>query len=189
MGKAKTSESAAAAAALLKDGAKDVQEVDLWRDTPLRYLGYANEVGEAFRYVLPALLGASYALSFGYVAGDVLDKGRRAFVAQGRRLSPTVVVGSLDCFVWQTLASVLVPGAIIHKVVDAAKWGVAKGAPGKETLLRGLVSARAVPVMAGLATIPFVVEPIDHAVTVAMDATVRKAYPLLNVQGLGSQPH
>jgi fission process protein 1 len=25
------------------------QEVDLFRDTPVRYMGYANEVGEAFR--------------------------------------------------------------------------------------------------------------------------------------------
>ena len=24
-------------------------EVDIYRDTPLRYAGYANEVGEAFR--------------------------------------------------------------------------------------------------------------------------------------------
>lgn len=28
-------------------------EVDLWRDTPVRYCGYANEVGEAFAAFLP----------------------------------------------------------------------------------------------------------------------------------------
>ena len=27
----------------------DTKEVDIYRDTPLRLLGYANEVGEAFR--------------------------------------------------------------------------------------------------------------------------------------------
>jgi len=27
-------------------------EVDIYRDTPLRYLGYANEVGEAFRALM-----------------------------------------------------------------------------------------------------------------------------------------
>ena len=27
------------------------EEVDLYRDTPIRLLGYANEVGEAFRQV------------------------------------------------------------------------------------------------------------------------------------------
>ena len=26
------------------------KEVDIYRDTPLRLMGYANEVGEAFRY-------------------------------------------------------------------------------------------------------------------------------------------
>ena len=27
----------------------DTKEVDIYRDTPVRLLGYANEVGEAFR--------------------------------------------------------------------------------------------------------------------------------------------
>ena len=28
---------------------KQAGEVDIYRDTPVRFLGYANEVGEAFR--------------------------------------------------------------------------------------------------------------------------------------------
>ena len=28
---------------------EDKNEVDIYRDTPLRLMGYANEVGEAFR--------------------------------------------------------------------------------------------------------------------------------------------
>ena len=28
---------------------KPESEVDIYRDTPVRFLGYANEVGEAFR--------------------------------------------------------------------------------------------------------------------------------------------
>ena len=35
---------------------------------------------------------------------------------------------------------------------------------------------RWVPVLIGIATIPFIVEPIDHAVTVGMDYSVRKFY-------------
>ena len=31
------------------DKAPAAPEVDIYRDTPLRYAGYANEVGEAFR--------------------------------------------------------------------------------------------------------------------------------------------
>ncbi|KAG1653956.1 hypothetical protein FOA52_008977 [Chlamydomonas sp. UWO 241] len=166
-------------------------ELDIWRDTALRFVGYTNEIGEAFRNVLPKLVGPSYTIAFAYVAGDVLDKAKKSYVAEGgagRRPTAlptaTTIVWAMDCFVWQTLASVLVPGAIIHKVVEATSWGVAKAAPGKERLL-GLVPASLVPVVVGLAAIPFIVEPLDHAVTVVMDATLRKAYPLLNVQGLG----
>ena len=39
-------------------------EVDLWRDTPVRYCGYANEVGEAFAAFLPGWgVPASYGLA------------------------------------------------------------------------------------------------------------------------------
>ena len=31
-------------------GEEDKKEVDIYRDTPVRFLGYANEVGESFRY-------------------------------------------------------------------------------------------------------------------------------------------
>lgn len=39
-------------------------EVDLYRDTPLRYAGYSNEVGEAFEAFLPEWgVAASYGLA------------------------------------------------------------------------------------------------------------------------------
>ena len=41
-------------------------EVDLWRDTPVRYMGYSNEVGEAFAAFLP---GWGVPASYG-VAGE-----------------------------------------------------------------------------------------------------------------------
>ena len=31
-------------------GGEENKEVDIYRDTPVRFLGYANEVGESFRY-------------------------------------------------------------------------------------------------------------------------------------------
>lgn len=34
-------------------------ELDIWRDSPLRYAGYANEVGESFRNIAPRLVGPS----------------------------------------------------------------------------------------------------------------------------------
>ena len=38
--------------------------VDIWRDSPLRYMGYANEVGEAlFRHMYPKFVRPSYAVA------------------------------------------------------------------------------------------------------------------------------
>ena len=56
-------------------------EVDMWRDTQVRYLGYANEIGEAFRPLLPRLVKPSYAISFAYVLGDTHHKSTTAYAA------------------------------------------------------------------------------------------------------------
>ena len=53
-------------------------DVDIYRDTPVRFLGYANELGESFRPIFPALVAPSYALAFSYVFADTHDKYRRS---------------------------------------------------------------------------------------------------------------
>ena len=50
------------------------KEVDIFRDTPLRYMGYANEVGESFRYVAPWFVKPSYGIAFAYVFADTYSK-------------------------------------------------------------------------------------------------------------------
>jgi len=48
--------------------AGDGQEVDIYRDTPVRLLGYANEVGEAFRALIHVnWVRASYGVASLYV--------------------------------------------------------------------------------------------------------------------------
>jgi len=55
-------------------------ELDIFRHTPLRYLGYANEVGEAFRYqISKKVLALAYVVSFGYIIGDTIDKGYKSY--------------------------------------------------------------------------------------------------------------
>ena len=49
---------------------KEEEAVDIWRDTPVRLMGYANEVGESFRYVFPRGVIPSYVVAFGYVLAD-----------------------------------------------------------------------------------------------------------------------
>ena len=51
-----TNADTAAAAATGGGGGVADEEYDPLRDGPLRYLGYANEVGEAFRGLAPALV-------------------------------------------------------------------------------------------------------------------------------------
>lgn len=103
------------------DGQVDTVLVDLYRDTPLRYMGYSNEVGEAFRPIVPRLVVPSYAVAIAYVLADTADKAQRArdlsLVATGAVDTRRVLEQAGDCLVWQLLASVFVPGAVIHQVV------------------------------------------------------------------------
>ena len=62
-------------------------EVDIYRDTLLRYAGYANEVGEAFAPIVPAIVvPASYGVAITYVFADTLDKYKKGL--QGGKYKP-----------------------------------------------------------------------------------------------------
>ncbi|NWU35880.1 MTFP1 protein, partial [Hylia prasina] len=110
------------------------EEPDLYRDTWVRYLGYANEVGESFRPLVPVpVVWASYGVATAYVTADAIDKGRKAAAVSATPSSPPslsvpavpltpvspqahaqdptrVGVAVVDPFVWQSLASVAIPG-------------------------------------------------------------------------------
>ncbi|CAM9418652.1 unnamed protein product, partial [Hapterophycus canaliculatus] len=90
---------------------------DIWRDSMLRYAGYANEVGESFRHIAPRLVVPSYAVSIAYVLGDTVDKGYKDY-AEGKGVT-AVGKMSLDVLLWQSLASVAVPGLTINLTVKA----------------------------------------------------------------------
>merc|ERR1712129_271302 len=52
---------------------------DIYRDTLLRYAGYANEVGEAFAPLVPAVVvPVSYGVAITYVIADTVDKFRKS---------------------------------------------------------------------------------------------------------------
>ena len=54
------------------------QEVDIYRDTPVRLLGYANEVGEAFRALVHVnWVRLSYGVASSYVLADTYDKAKK----------------------------------------------------------------------------------------------------------------
>lgn len=53
---------------------------DIYRDSKLRYCGYANEVGESFRPVVPKVfVHSSYAVAVIYVLAECADKSRKIY--------------------------------------------------------------------------------------------------------------
>ncbi len=173
-----------------------LRDRDALRKGPVRLMGYANEVGEvclseptartaraklarapelshngitlhlvrmcsqAFRPLVARwIVGATYGVAGTYVAADAV--WRASVPPPGRS-------GALECvdtFVWQTLASVAIPGAVINRTVWAA---------GKIPAPRRLGGV--LPTAIGLASIPFIVKPIDHGVDTLMERWVRPLY-------------
>ncbi|NXH21292.1 MTFP1 protein, partial [Bucco capensis] len=171
-------------------------EPDLYRDTWVRYLGYANEVGESFRPLVPVpVVWASYGVASAYVTADAIDKGRKAATvsvtssphpqlllpitdpplshqahAQDPAKATRVGVAVVDTFVWQSLASVAIPGFTINRLCAAS------------LALLGALTRWPLPVRRwtttalGLATIPIIITPIDRSVDFLMDSSLRKLY-------------
>ena len=145
----------------------ELSENDIWRDTSLRYMGYANEVGESFGVLFPRYIEPSYGVAYGYVCGDALDKVYKSY-KQGDE--PLVIAKKgADALTWQTLASVVIPGKIINIVANGANG----------TLNTAMASSLPEPVKKwgattiGLATIPFIITPIDKFVDLLLDNTLR----------------
>ena len=173
----KTTQKAAAAALAEKDneGKKGDESYDIYRDSPLRYMGYANECGEAFAAWLPPFgVPATYGVAAVYVLADTFDKAIKANKEKG--MKEGVIVG-LDTVTWQMLASVFWPGGFIRVMVNATNLLVSK-LPADLSLDVGGLDAetieKALPTAIGLMTIPFIVKPIDKTIDWAMEESVTK---------------
>ena len=84
------------------------KNVDPYRETSLRYMGYANELGEAFTTYLPEWgLPASYCIAASYVMFDTIDKGEKAYnsAEEEDKIVDTLRI-STETLTWQMLASV-----------------------------------------------------------------------------------
>ncbi|XP_037092177.1 mitochondrial fission process protein 1-like isoform X2 [Pollicipes pollicipes] len=145
-------------------------EVDIYRDTPIRLLGYANELGEAFRvWVSPFWVKASYGVASAYVVADTYDKGSKAAqlpLGDAERRTRVLHV-SVDTLLWQALASVIIPGFTINRVCAATYWTLGRTA-------LPMAMRKRLTTAAGLAVIPFIVKPIDTLVDFGLDKTFRK---------------
>ena len=155
-------------------GAAGGGEIDVYRDTPLRYLGYTNELGEALGPLvpLPWFVASTYVVAIGYVLADTLDKGSRAL--SGEKYSSNVVscalIESADAGIWQVAASVALPGFSIHQIVAAT--AEVERAFGVEP--EGV--AALLPSAIGLLVIPLIAKPLDELAEKLMDWTLRRAW-------------
>ncbi|KFO23643.1 Mitochondrial fission process protein 1 [Fukomys damarensis] len=135
---------------------------------------YANEVGEAFRSLVPrAVVWLSYGVSSSYVLADAIDKGKKAGEVPGPEASRSsrVTVAVVDTFVWQALASVAIPGFTINRVCAASLHVLG-------TATRWPLAVRKWTTTAlGLLAIPVIIHPIDRSVDFLLDSSLRKLYP------------
>jgi len=168
-------EEAASASASKKNEKSETKEYDIYRDSPLRYMGYANECGEAFAAWLPPFgVPATYGVAAVYVLADTFDKAIKANKEKG--MKEGVIVG-LDTVTWQMLASVFWPGSFIRVTVNATNLLVSKLPADLSLDIGGLDAAtieKALPTAIGLMTIPFIVKPIDKTIDWAMEESVTK---------------
>uniref|UniRef100_A0A0B6Y8F5 Mitochondrial fission process protein 1 n=1 Tax=Arion vulgaris TaxID=1028688 RepID=A0A0B6Y8F5_9EUPU len=151
-----------------------VKEYDIYKDSYFRYLGYANEVGESFRLLIPlSLVKLSYVVASCYVVADSVDKGylmwKKPTLDQETKYRQTAIA-TTDTLIWQGLASVAIPGFTINRICWMTNQILKK--------FRRLPTAiRSWSVVAvGLGSIPFIIKPIDRATDKLMDATFRQLY-------------
>jgi fission process protein 1 len=172
------------------------KEVDIYRDTLLRYAGYLNEVGEAFRPIVPGqLVTISYALALTYVMADALDKGSlTAKIPRNVGLSGCGLAAVIDTLTFQLVASIIIPGFTINRWVALSTYLVSEQIDVASKLAANLdVStdaaigslagvditcnsiAEKIPTALGLALIPLIVKPIDGVTEQFLDSVVRPA--------------
>lgn len=144
------------------------EKSDIFRDTWIRYLGYANEVGEAFRGLISnRAVALSYVVASGYVVADATSKAIDTY-EENKSIQEASIAGA-DCFLWQALASVAIPGFTINRLCAGSKYIL-----NRTSLSSGKV--KWITTALGLAAIPFIIQPIDKSVDFALDSTSRKIY-------------
>lgn len=158
----------------------EVARYNIFRDSALRYMGYCNEIGESFRYQFPRFVVPSYVMSFGYVGADAFTTGYRVWKDAEEEKSSAgsdsaskpsreyrAGVATFDVLLWQSLASVMIPGLTINIVVKASRFAVAR------TTALPMMVAKWLPTACGIGSIPIIIHPIDSLVDFSLDNSTR----------------
>ncbi|CAM1293157.1 MTFP1 (predicted) [Pycnogonum litorale] len=160
---------------------------DIFRDSPLRYMGYANEVGESFRALVPVIfVRLSYVAATGYVLADTLDKSANMYRLPWSSTAvryKKVFHSAADTMVWQMLASVIIPGFTINRICVMSLYLMRK-----TRVLSPMVSKWSTTAV-GLGCIPLIIKPIDNFVDVLLDTTFRKWFKISEDEEGGKPSH
>lgn len=149
-------------------------KVDIFRDTPIRLLGYCNEVGEAFRNLVSRrVVQFSYVVSTTYCIADASSKAKEIHEntesIEGKKSPERKAVETfVEAAVWQGLASVIIPGYTINRICWLSSIVLRRSAasfiaPNKQKLLVTGI---------GMSSIPFIIKPIDFLVDQIMEKGV-----------------
>jgi mitochondrial fission process protein 1 len=193
-----------------------------FRTTIIRYCGYANEIGESFRYQYPKYVTLSYGIAFGYCLFDTIYCGYQTYSSatgssnkdesctlqhtnnnnkntmntattatttsqttktNNNSIVSKVVYTMIDTLVWQTLASVVIPGFTINTIVKCTRYFinskrissfVNKIHNNNNNNKHVLFVQQWIPTIIGLVSIPIIIHPIDTTVDYLLDNTIRK---------------
>lgn len=147
---------------------------NIFRDSTLRYCGYANEVGESFRLQFPKFVIPSYLIAFGYCLADsalatysVMSEDDVDAKERNRSKNVRAAIAGFDTLLWQGLASVAIPGGVINFIVSSSRMAL-------RTVGLPAYLIKWFPTALGLCSIPVIIQPIDHAVDFILDNTTRK---------------
>jgi len=168
----------------------------------LFYFRFATYAGESFRYQFPRLVMPSYIISFAYCFADAATTGYSTWneypqeqqQLQQQQSSTTTsttttstttsymmsretktVVQTLDTLLWQSLASVIIPGATINAIVRTSRMVVLRSrSPMIVAILGGTTLREWLPTIVGLGSVPLIITPIDTAVDVLLNNTTRQ---------------
>lgn len=77
----------------------------------------------------------------------------------------------VDTFVWQSLASVVIPGFTINRLCAASLYVLGTMTRWPPTVRKWTTTTL------GLLAIPVIVHPIDRSVDFLLDSSLRKLYP------------
>jgi len=146
----------------------------LFRQLPVRLLGYTNEVGEAFKpYIGMWIYLCTYAVTIAYVCSDTAYQTWLVNESLNDSKSQFIVAkAAIDVFIWQMLASVIVSGFVVKHIVLLSQLLLSRlEKPLSEQ--KDKLWYKCFPTIMGMLSIPCIVKPIDTGVTMFMDHTIR----------------